>query len=142
MAEYRDSILVQASPSDTWKVMSDVQRWPSWTASMRSVTPLDSPLGVGSRVRVSQPRLPTIIWTVEAFDPDVAFSWSNQSSGIRSFGDHRVSPVEGGTRVDLLLRQEGPLAGLSALLYARLTRRYVRMEAEGLKRRVENPDQA
>jgi uncharacterized membrane protein len=141
MAEYRDSILVRASASETWKVMSDVERWPTWTASMRQVTPLDSPLAVGSRVRVSQPRLPTIVWTVEEYDTDVAFSWSNRTPGVRSYGDHRVTPVDGGTRVDLLLRQQGPLAGLSALLYARLTRRYLRLEAEGLKRRVENPDQ-
>jgi hypothetical protein len=36
--------------------------------------------------------------------------------------------------------QSGPLAGLVRLAYGRMIRRYVHMEAMGLKKRAENPE--
>ena len=57
---------------------------------------------------------------------------------MRSTGDHWAQESgDGRATVTLTLTLAGPLARLTALLYARLIRRYVRMEAEGLRRAVE-----
>ena len=52
--------------------------------------------------------------------------------------DHRVTPIDAETvRVTLSIRQSGPLAPIIGHLYAGLTRRYLNMEAQGVKQRCE-----
>ena len=52
-------------------------------------------------------------------------------------GEHDVIARGDGTcQVRLTLDQTGPLGSLFGLLYRRLTRRYVQMEADGLYRQV------
>jgi hypothetical protein len=57
---------------------------------------------------------------------------------LATVGDHRVEAAGQGSRVTLTLRQEGPLAGLVGTIYKGLIARYIRMEAEGLKRESES----
>ncbi|MFC4021892.1 hypothetical protein ACFOW4_28680 [Micromonospora sp. GCM10011542] len=57
---------------------------------------------------------------------------------MRSRGEHRVLPLpDGRSRVELVLDQSGPLAGPIGFLYGDLVRRYLRLEADGLRRRCE-----
>ena len=49
-----------------------------------------------------------------------------------------VRDGEGGTRITLVLDQHGPLAGLIRLLTQRKTRRYLHLEANGLKAAAES----
>ncbi len=127
------------APADrVWGVLCDLRGWPTWTASMREVTPLrPGPVEPGLQVRVVQPRLPTTVWTVEEVVPGRSFRWSSRSPGIASVGDHVLEPTATGCRVTLSLAQTGPLAPAVGVLLGRLTRRYVRMEAVGLRARCE-----
>ena len=132
--------MVHASSERVLQVLTEVGRWPEWTPSMSRVELLGSgPLQVGSRVRIKQPRLPSVVWQVSDLGSD-GFSWTNSAAGVASFADHRLSEDADGIRVRLLLRQHGPLALLLGALTAGLTRRYLRMEADGLKRRSEGTD--
>lgn len=135
------SIEIAAAPADVWSVMVAVERWPEWTASITAVERLDAgPLAVGSRVRVRQPRLPVAVWTVTVLEPGRFFEWRNTSPGLLSVGGHRVEPTDDGhARVTLSIEWSGWLAPLIRLLYLRLSRGYVDLEAEGLKRRCESP---
>jgi carbon monoxide dehydrogenase subunit G len=140
MAEYvyDESITVQAPPDLVWSVLSDVQRWPGWLPTVRSVSLLGpAPLQVGSRVRITQPRLAPMTWTVDRLVPGQSFSWTVRSPGMHGRADHRVEPTGDGCRVALQIVQAGRLAGVARLLYGGLTRRYMRVEAEELKRHTE-----
>jgi uncharacterized membrane protein len=135
-----ESIEIAATPERVWAVMENVERWPEWTASMRSVRRLDTgPFAVGSRVRIQQPGFPPAVWKVNRLEPGREFTWVASGPGFQTTGLHRVEPVgEGRSRVTLGIENKGPLAFLMSL-FAGKTQRYVRMEAEGLKARAEAP---
>lgn len=130
---------IAAPPDQVWAVMTDVGRWPEWTASVKSVERLDrGPFGVGSRARIRQPRFPAAVWTVTALEPGRSFEWQSPAPGLLSVGGHRADTVgEHASRVTLSLTWSGPLAPVMRLLFGKLSRRYVEMEAQGLKRRCE-----
>ncbi len=141
MAEqtWTERIDVDAPAEEVWRAMIDVTTWPTWTGSMDDVTVLDpGPLREGSSARVSQPRLPVTVWTVSELTPGRSFSWRSRRPGVRTVAEHDIRPDGEGCAVTLVVRQSGPLAGVSARLFGGLVRRYMRMEAEGLKRRVES----
>jgi uncharacterized membrane protein len=132
------SISIDASAHQVWTVMSDVERWSTWTASITSVERLDpGPFRVGSRARVRHPRLPTVVWTVTDLQPDRSFTWQVVSPGVTSIAEHSIAPGPGNlVTVTLSIRQTGLLGPLFAWLYAGLTVRYLNLEVEGLKRRT------
>jgi hypothetical protein len=137
--DYEHTIEVDAAPDRIWAIMSDVERWPEWTGSMRRVERLETgPLAVGSTARVHQPRLPAVVWRVTSLEPARGFTWEARSPGVHTIGIHRIEPrAGGGSSVTLGVHSSGIGAALMTPLIAGITRRYVRMEAEGLKARAE-----
>jgi uncharacterized membrane protein len=137
--EQRTSIDVAASPERVWEVLSDVEHWPEWTDSVRSVRSLDpGALAVGSRVEISQPRIPTGTYTVTALEPGRAFTWEQRQPGSTVCAHHACSPLpDGGTRVELTVVMSGAAGAVVGRLYRKLTERYLAMEAAGLKARSE-----
>lgn len=128
-----------AAPTATvWAVMSDVEKWHEWTASIARVERLDGgPFTVGSRARVFQPKLPPAVWQVTRLDPGRGFTWVSRAPGALVTGDHDVAPSGTGSRARLAIRYEGPVGRIVGWIFAGITRRYVTMESEGLKRRTE-----
>jgi uncharacterized membrane protein len=136
---FHDSVEIGAPAADVWRVFSDVERWPEWTASVRSVEIAEG-AGVepGARARIRQPRLPVLTWEVTEVDPGVSWTWVASSPGVVTTARHTVTPVgPDAARVDQVIEQRGPLAGIAGLVTGRLTRRYLATEAAGLKRRCE-----
>ena len=133
------AVEIDAPPERVWEIMSDVERWPEWTASVERAQRLDDgPLRLGSRARLKQPKFPPVVWEVTDLEPGRSFSWTARSAGVTSVGHHRIAPgAAGAVTVTLRLDQEGPLAPLLAFFTSKLTRRYVEAEAQGLKRRCE-----
>ena len=133
------TVEIDATSEEVWAVMTDVERWPEWTASVERAERLDGgALRVGSRVRLKQPRFPPVVWQVTELEPGRSFSWKAKNVGVTSIGEHRVTRRAGeGVTVNLRLHQQGPLAPLLAIFTRKLTRRYVETEAQGLKRRCE-----
>jgi uncharacterized protein YndB with AHSA1/START domain len=135
---FSDSIDIDADPAAVWAVLTAVEDWPQWTASMVRVQRLESgPFGLGSTVRIKQPRLREMVWRVTAYDPGRSFTWTARGGGVETVAGHEVTArAGGGSSVTLTLDQRGPLAGPVGVLGGRLIRRYLRMEAEGLRRRA------
>lgn len=123
-----------AAPADrVHAVMVDVERWPAWTASVRSLILLTpGPLTLGSQVRILQPRLPPATWTVTELSSR-SFTWESLAPGLRVIARHSVTATPHGTRARLSLRYLGPVGGVIALLIRGVTERYLAMEAGGLK---------
>lgn len=138
--DFSVSVSIDAPATRVWPILADVEHWPEWTASITRVQRLDSgPFGPGSRARVEQPKLSPMLWTVTSCEPNRSFTWRTAMPGVTSIGDHRIAHAPGdGVTVTLSLRQTGVLAPLIALFAGGLTRRYLQMEADGLKRRSES----
>ena len=136
---HETSIDIAAGADVIWSTLTDVEHWPEWTRSVTKVERLDGgELGVGSRARVKQPSTPPLTWEVTGYVPETSFSWASKVPGVTTTGGHRLATGPGDTvTVTLTLDQEGLLARVVWRLMGSRSRRYVQMEADGLKRRCE-----
>jgi uncharacterized membrane protein len=138
---FETTVQTDAPVEAVWAALVDVPRWPEWTESMQDVRWLDDDgLRVGARARIKQPRTPALTWTVTELDEGRAFVWEASSPGVNTVGTHAVSGAgdHGGSTLTLGLQQSGPLAWLVGALTGARTRRYVQLEADGLKRAAES----
>lgn len=140
MPTFSIGIEIAAPKARVWQVMSDVERWHEWTASIKSVKRLGAgAFAVGSRVLIRQPKLPPAFWKVAAIEPGKSFTWVSASPGFRAVGYHAVESRPGGSRATLSIDYQGLFGGVFARLTKKLTERYLGLEAAGLKARSENP---
>ncbi|GFG55736.1 hypothetical protein MAGR_71770 [Mycolicibacterium agri] len=132
------SIEIGAPANLVWDVFSDVERWPEWTASVTTLKALDGPgLTVGKRFEIKQPRLPKLVWKVTQLDEGKSWTWEQRSPGGRTIAVHEVVPDGDKTLVRQRLDQQGLLGELVARLMRGTTKRYLDLEAKGLKARSE-----
>jgi len=133
-------IEIDAPATVVWDVFSDVERWPEWTASVTTLTALDGPgLEVGKRFEIKQPRLPKLVWEVTELTPGTSWTWVQRSPGGCTVARHEViAESEARTQVRQQLDQRGPIGALVGLLMRGMTRRYLELEAAGLKARSED----
>jgi uncharacterized protein YndB with AHSA1/START domain len=136
---FEKTVEIAAPPEAVWRVLEDVEAWPTWTASMTSVSrERTGPLAVGERVRVKQPRLPATDWTVTDVTPPRSFTWTAKGLGVRTRAGHVIEPAgDGRVVVTLTLDQGGPIGEVVGRLGGGVVRRYLDMEAAGLKARSE-----
>ena len=133
------SVDIAAAPERVVEVMTDTDRWPEWTRSVKSIKRLDGgPFVVGSRAVIRQPGFPPALWKVTAYQPR-NFTWENRAPGVRVVAHHWVDSTATGSRATLSIEYFGLLRAPLAGLTRGITERYLEMEAAGLKQRSENP---
>jgi hypothetical protein len=132
-------IEVDASAEVVWDVFSDVERWHEWTASVSRIVALDgSGIAVGKRFEIKQPRMPKLVWEVADLTPGSAWTWVQRSPGGLTVASHDVHPLsQDRARVRQSIDQRGPIGTTVGVLMRRMTRRYLELEAQGLKARSE-----
>ncbi|MGO9509616.1 MAG: SRPBCC family protein [Mycobacterium sp.] len=139
-----DSIEIDAPPQLVWDVFSDVEHWPDWTASVTSLAGLDGPvLAVGKRFAIKQPAMQKLVWQVTEIDPGSSWTWVQRSPGSLVTANHYVIGQPGGrTLVRQQLDQSGVLGALVGRLMLKKTKRFLALEAQGLKARSEQLSRA
>jgi uncharacterized membrane protein len=130
---------IDAPATIVWDVFSDVERWPEWTASVTRLVALDGPgIAVGKRFEIKQPRMPELVWEVTEVTPGAGWTWVQRSPGGTTLARHEVIEESvDRTRVRQEIDQRGPVGALVGVLMLRMTKRYLALEAAGLKARSE-----
>ena len=137
--QHEETAQIDALAEAVWRVMTDVERWPEWTESMRRIERLeDGPLVLGSRAQIEIKGAPKSVWTVTEYTEGRSFTWETSAMGVSSTARHVVEPADGGSRVTLSVQMGGLMATLLSPLVRSVAQRNVRMEAEGLRRRCES----
>jgi len=139
-----DSVEIDAPAQLVWEVFSDVERWPEWTASVTSLIGLDGPaLAVGRRFAIKQPGMQKLVWRATEIDPGSSWTWVQRSPGVLVSARHDVIARPGGrTLVRQQLDQRGVLGALVGRLMVKKTKRFLELEAQGLKARSEQLSRA
>jgi hypothetical protein len=140
-SHFEIAVDILAAPDRIWATLIAVEKWPEWTASVKSALRLDgAAFGLGSEIRMQQPKLATTVWRVTNFRPEEAFTWEAKSVGARTIAEHKViQKAANDCTVVLTIRQTGFLIPILSPFISKLTRRYMQMEAQGLKQRCEDP---
>ncbi len=139
MIQIERTFHVAAPPADVWRALTDVERWPQWTASVRRLRrEEEGSFGLGSSARMSlRGMIGASTWRVTFHEQGRAFAWENRTLGVHSIASHVVEPDGGDAKVTLTITQAGVGAALLRPLIASISRRNVEMEADGLKRYCE-----
>jgi hypothetical protein len=139
MTTFERHVEIAAPPARVWEVMADPARWSEWTPSVTGITVFGTPLRVGSRALIRQPKFPPAWWKVTDLQPGKEFTWVSTAPGLRVVARHGVAPSGAGTRASLRLSLDGVFGDWFGRLTREITERYLDFEAAGLKARSEDP---
>lgn len=134
-----ERVVIKASPTAIWEVLTDVERWPMWTPTVLSVEPVTREgFRVGAKYRVTQPKIKPAIYEVTERVPHEAFTWVQKAPGATMIAEHRLTAFDGsGTEVELAFATKGLLGALAGSVNAKLIAEYVKTEAKSLKQHCE-----
>ena len=128
------NFLTPAGPDTVWQVLADVEHWRDWTPTVVEIKPLSNKgLTVGARYRVVQPKLRPAVYQVTECVPNLAFTWVQKVPGGEMIGDHRLSPRDGATEVQLSFATKRLFAHILGEMFSKSICDYVATEAKSLK---------
>ncbi|MEX0750485.1 MAG: SRPBCC family protein [Dehalococcoidia bacterium] len=131
------TVHIAAPPERICHVMTDVERWPEWTSSVKAVRRIDDgPLRIGSSAEIELRGTPNATWVVKSFEAGRSF-WPESQVTPSVAGGHVIEPAGDGADVRLTIQPRGLIATLLSPLIVRMSRANVEAEAEGLSRRGE-----
>jgi uncharacterized membrane protein len=137
---FEQSIDIDAPQERVWEVLTDLEAWPERIETVDEVELLTPPpLGIGSRVRLKQPRLGEATWDTTVWDAPSYFEWHQKSGGITNVATHRVEALEESrSRLTLTIDMQGFLVPVFGRMFRGLTNEYMLTEAESIKRAAES----
>jgi uncharacterized membrane protein len=134
-----ERIEIAAPPQRVWDVTVDIPRWPEWNPTVERVEVLTpGPLRTGWSARLKQPGNQPGVWTVTRLEEPGIYEWDTRALGMHVTALHVLRPTAtGGTEVTLSIEVEGPTAFLLGWIVARVSRKFLPMEAAALKQECE-----
>jgi Polyketide cyclase / dehydrase and lipid transport len=131
--------ITPARPDIVWRVLADVEHWRDWTPTVVEIKPLSNKgLTVGAQYRVVQPKLRPAVYEVTECIPNRAFTWVQKLLGGALVADHRISPSNGATKVELSFISKGLFANIIGKMFSKLISEYVATEAKSLKSKCDS----
>lgn len=132
------SVEIDAPITRVWELTLDVESWPNHTPTLTSVERLDqSPIAVGSAVRIKQPAQRERVWTVCELEPNRRFAWSARTMGTTMTATHLLAETATGTRQTLSVELEGGASRVVGALIGRPIARAIAAENQGFKAAAE-----
>jgi hypothetical protein len=107
----RSEIEIVAAPDVVWKVLTDIEAWPSWNPDVKSVS-MPGGLAEGSafRWKAGPGTITSVLQTVE---PPRRIAWSGKTFGVQAMHVYALEARDGTT----LVRTEESYDGLVARLF-------------------------
>ena len=126
---------VGAAPAVVWAFAIDVERWPAVMDHIDRIDRCDQgQFGLGSSATLTQPGLPTTIWTVDRFISGESFRWRGRPLGMAMTADHIIRPSrEGLTDLTLLVTASGWMAVLLGPVVRKAVERALVKEFSGFR---------
>jgi hypothetical protein len=78
-----------------------------------------------------------VVWEVTKWEPGRSWTWAATGPGARTEASHVLTAAGGRTVAEQAIVSSGPIGRLAAWVWRSLTRRYLAIEAAGLKERSE-----
>jgi hypothetical protein len=140
MTSFVASINLAAAPASIWPEIADVMKWPEWLPTMTSVESLSSSaLAIGNQYKVVQPGFRPTLWTVVEYEPLRTFAWEARWIGARAIATHSINSISGtSSEVVLKVNFSGPLSLIASTLAGRRIEKYLALEVNSLKQKIEN----
>jgi hypothetical protein len=131
---------VEAPHQRVWDVLTDLESWPRRIETVDEAELLTPPpIGIGTRLRLAQPKLPEAVYEVISWDPPSSFELRSKSSGVTTVAGHRVEALDDGrARLTLTLEMRGLLVPIFGRMFKGVTERYMATEARDVKRAAES----
>jgi hypothetical protein len=127
-------IYIEAPQGVVWSATIDIERWPQWTPTVKSVKRLeDVPFDCGRAAWIKQPGLPDAKWVVTALSSGEGFTWESQIRRIHMIATHELLTQGTGTLCVLRVEMSGVVARLLWPLIYFTARRSLERENAGLK---------
>jgi uncharacterized protein YndB with AHSA1/START domain len=113
MRAYEATSLIESSPEQVWRVLTDTDAWPDWDSG---VTKVDGQLALGEKLTISVKANPGRAFPVkvtELSEPErMCFRGGMPLGLFTGERTYTLSPEASGTRFTMREQYSGPLAGM------------------------------
>jgi hypothetical protein len=110
--EYEHSADSQASPASVWERYKDVDHWSEWSKKGVAESSLDGDFKVGTQGTSKAPNLPKGKFELIEVEPEQGFVSKAKMPGATLVFEHRLEPIDGGTRITHRATLDGPLSAV------------------------------
>ncbi|MGC1208548.1 MAG: SRPBCC family protein [Ornithinimicrobium sp.] len=122
---------IESPPARVWRVLADIEVWPSWASGVVSVTPESD--GEQTAYRIDQPPLPHALWTITDWRPEQGFTWQTQGASSLLTMTFRLQASAVGTDASVDLQWSGAMSWMARAAYGPVSLRYADSHLRALK---------
>ncbi len=129
-------VLIKAPIDTVWRILSDLEKWPSWNKSVSKIR-VNGPLEAGTSFdwKAGGSR---IVSRLEEVDPPQRIAWSGRMPGIRAIHVWELKAEDEGTRVHTEESFEGFIVGLLRGLMKKILAKALAQGTAALKAAAES----